>query len=81
MVLSSSLQEESFCYVKSVGNCDNRNKGCLRHSPAQEKGQVVFSAQALEGQGLGLSPGSTLLAAWEATLESALQAQNIGAVS
>ena len=42
---------------------------------------MVFSAQALEGQGLGLSPGSTLLAAWEATLESALQAQNIGAVS
>lgn len=41
--------------MESVGNCDGRNKGCLKALAAQEGGQLVFSADAGDGHGLELS--------------------------
>lgn len=64
MVLSSSPQEVSFSYVKSVSSCDTELTASWRHSPAPKNGRALFNAQAPEGCGLALSCGSTQLAAW-----------------
>lgn len=50
--------------MKSVSSCDAETRAGSRHSPAQEKGQILFNAQAPGGWGLALSSGSTQPAAW-----------------